>query len=131
MKLSEAEIRKWAQAISDDYMHYSPEDFEYVVNVAKFLEAYVMPDGSGGFLYCIMKDFDCKKKLGVVLLYCKREYRNLRHLKNMFDALEEIARKEGVSKITIGDSDSGYKEEKFNRMLEYFGYKSSGHKKEL
>ena len=32
MKLSEAEIKKWAQIISDDYMHYSKEEEDYIVD---------------------------------------------------------------------------------------------------
>ena len=66
----------------------------------------------------------------VVLLYCKPEYRG-RYLRYMFRRIEEIAKQEGAVKIFIGDSDSGYKEEKFNRVLSYFGYRVSGHVKEV
>lgn len=130
MKLLEAEIRKWAQQISDDYMHYSAEDFEYVVKLSMFLDAELLPNDAGIIGYNIIKDFDCKKKMSVVLLYCKPEYRG-RYLGYMFRRIEEIAKQEGAVKIFIGDSDSGYKEEKFNRVLSYFGYCLGGHVKEV
>lgn len=116
--------------ISDDYMHYSPEDFEYVVKMGCYLDAEVLPENAGVFAYTIVKDFDCKKKMSVVLLYCKPEYRG-RYLRYMFRRIDEIAKQEGAVKIFIGDSDSKYKEEKFNRILAYFGYKISGHVKEV
>ena len=130
MKLSAVEIRKWVQRISDEYMHYSKEDIDYAVAMGQFMDVWLLPNDEGIIAYSIMKDFDCKKKLVVILFYCKPECRG-RHLFTMFHKLEEIAKQEGISKIVIGDSDSGYKEEKFNRMLEYFGYRHSGHCKEI
>ena len=130
MKLLEKQIRKWVQQISDNYMHYSVEDFEYVVQMGSFLDVDVLPDEAGIIGYVIVKDFDCKKKLNVVLLYCKPEYRG-KYLRYMMRRIDEIAKQEGVVKIYIGDSDSGYKEEKFNKMLSWFGYRSGGHVKEV
>ena len=130
MKLLEKQIRKWVQQISDNYMHYSVEDFEYVVQMGRFLDVDVLPDEAGIIGYVIVKDFDCKKKLNVVLLYCKPEYRG-KYLRYMMRRIDEIAKQEGVVKIYIGDSDSGYKEEKFNKMLSWFGYRSGGHVKEV
>lgn len=130
MKLSEAEIKKWAQIISDDYMHYSKEEEDYIVSLAKVSEAEILPDDSGVIGYLCMKDFNCKKKLSVLLLYCRPEKRGL-YLRYMMRRIEEIAKQEGASTISIGSSISGYKEEKFNRMLEYFGYKHDGYKKEI
>ena len=111
-------------------MHYSVEDFEYVVQMGSFLDVDVLPDEAGIIGYVIVKDFDCKKKLNVVLLYCKPEYRG-KYLRYMMRRIDEIAKQEGVVKIYIGDSDSGYKEEKFNKMLSWFGYRSGGHVKEV
>ena len=130
MKLSAEEVRSWVKQISDDYMHYSPEDFEYVVQMGWYLDAEVLPENAGVIAYTIVKDFDCKKKMSVVLLYCKPEYRG-RYLRYMFRRIDEIAKQEGVVKIFIGDSDSKYKEEKFNNILSYFGYRVSGHVKEV
>lgn len=121
MKLSEAEVRKWVDIISDDYMHYTEEDKEYVVTYGKYLEADLLPEDTGIIAYHIFKDFDCKKKMNVVLLYCKPECRG-RYLRYMFRRIEEIAKQEGVIDIIIGASDSGYKEDKFNRVLRHFGY---------
>ena len=130
MKLSGAEIRRWAQIISDEYMHYNTEDIEYVVNIGCLLDCEILPEDAGVIAYTIIKDFDCKKKMSVVLLYCKPEYRG-RYLRYMFRRIDEIAKQEGVVKIFIGDSDSKYKEEKFNNILSYFGYRVSGHVKEV
>lgn len=130
MKMSVEEVRKWVQIISDEYMHYTPEEVEWVVQMGQFIDGEVLPNDAGVIGYIVMKDFDCKKKLSVVLLYCRPEYRG-RYLRYMFRRIEEIAKQEGAVKIFIGDSNSGYKEEKFNRMLEHFGYKMSGHCKEV
>lgn len=124
MKLSEAEVRKWVQVISDDYMHYSPEDLEYVVRYGQYLEGEVLPDDAGVIGYVVMKDFDCKKKMNVVLLYCRPEKRGL-YLLHMMRRIEEIAKQENVVDIIIGASDSGYKEEMFNKVLKHFGYNKS------
>lgn len=130
MKLSEAEVRKWAQIISEDIMHFSKEDIEHVVMYGQYLDAILLPEDAGIVGYTIVKDFDCKKKMCMVLFYCKPEYRG-RYLRYMFRRMDEIAKQEGVAQITIGDSISGYKSEKFNSMLEYFGYRKSGHIKEF
>lgn len=130
MKLSAAEIRKWVQTISDDYMHFDAEQFEWVISVVNVLEVDLLPEDAGGIAYLITKDFDCKKKLSVVLLYCKPEYRG-KYLRYMMRRIEEIAKQEGASKVAIGSSISGYKEAKFDRMLEYFGYQHNGYIKEI
>lgn len=130
MKLSEAEVRKWVQVISDDYMHYLPEDFEYVVRLGSVLEVDLLPDDAGLIGYVVVKDFDCKKKMNVVLLYCRPEKRGL-YLRYMMRRIEEIAKQEGVVRVLIGDSTSGYKQDKFNNMLRYFGYKHSAYCKEF
>lgn len=111
-------------------MHYSLEDLEYVVTYAKYFDVDLLPEDAGLIAYTVYKDFDCKKKMTVLLLYCRPEYRG-RYLRYMFRRIEEIAKQEGAVKILLGDSDSGYKEDKFNKVLEYFGYKSSGHYKEI
>lgn len=130
MKLSVAEIRKWVQQISDDYMHYSADDIEWIISLGQFIDGEVLPDRAGVIGYTVVKDFDCKKKISVVLFYCKPEYRG-KYLRYMFRRIEEIAKQEGAVSISIGDSISGYKEEKFNHVLEHFGYKMSGHVKEV
>lgn len=130
MKLSEAELRKWAQAYNDDLMHFNEEDFEHVLSLGRICEVEVLPNDAGIIGYVIIKDFDCKKKLSVVILYCKPEYRG-RYLRYMFRRIEEIAKQEGVNRISIGSSISGYKQEKFNRMLGYFGYTCDGYGKEV
>lgn len=130
MKLSEAEVRRWARLYSDELMHFSAEDLEYIVALGCQLDAILLPDGAGVIGYVIIKDFDCKKKMNVVIFYCKPECRG-KYLRYMFRRIEETAKQEGAVKINIGDSISGYKEEKFNHMLEYFGYKSNGFVKEI
>lgn len=130
MKASAEEIRKWAQQISDDYMHFNEEDMQYVCDICKIADFEVLPDEAGVIGYLIHKDFDCKKKMSVVLLYCKPEYRG-KYLRYMMRRVEEIAKQEGVKKISIGSSISGYKEERFNRMLKYFGYEHDGYRKEI
>lgn len=130
MKLSAAEIRKWVQQISDDYMHYTPEEIDWVISTGQFIDVEMLPEGAGGIGYLIHKDFDCKKKLSVVILYCKPGYRG-KYLRYMMRRIEEIAKQEGINRIAIGSSISGYKPEKFGRMLEYFGYRTNGYIKEI
>lgn len=130
MKMPVAVIKNWVDIISDDCMHFSESAKEYAVLVASNMDFYMLPNEEGFIAYSILKDLDCKKKLYVLILYCKPEYRG-RYLATMFNIIENIAKQEGVSEIMIGKSISGYKENKFNRMLEHFGFHSSGYSKEL
>lgn len=130
MKLSVEEVRKWVQLINDECMSFNEEQLEYVLRFGDKVDAIVLPEDAGVVGYTVAKDFDCKKKMYVVLFYCRPEYRG-QYLVYMFRRIEEVAKQEGATSIFIGDSISGYKEKKFNRMLEYFGYVSSGHKKEI
>ena len=130
MKLSEAEIRNWVKIISDEYMHFDEAGIERAVSLGKLLEVDLLPEGAGGIGYHIYEDFDCKKRMGVVIFYCKPEQRG-KYLVYMLHRIEEIAKQERVHKITIGSSISGYKEEKFGRMLKYFGFKDNGFIKEI
>lgn len=130
MKASAAEIRKWVQLISNDYMHYSPEQYEYVCDRAKYFEFEVMPGDTGVIGWITSKDFDCKKKLSVLLLYCRPEYRG-RSFIPMLKRLEEIAKQEGAEEIIIGSSISGYKEDKYNKILGALGYAPISHAKRI
>lgn len=130
MKLSEAEVRKWVDIISDDITDISEEDKAYVTRYGQYLDIDVLPNDAGIIAYSIIKDFDCKKKMSVVILYCRPEYRG-RYLSYMFRRIEEIAKQERAIKVVIGDSVSGYKEKKFNNMLGYFGYGRCGYSKEI
>ena len=130
MKASAVEIRKWVQLISNDYMHYSPEQFEHACAMASVFDFEVMPGDTGVIGWLTAQDFDCKKKLSVLLLYCRPEYRG-RSFIPMLRRLEEIAKQEGAEEIIIGSSISGYKGDKFNKVLSRFGYYLSGYKKGL
>lgn len=130
MRLSEAEIRKWVNIISDDIGNLSEEDKEYVIKYGQYLDVDILPNDAGIIAYSIIKDFDCKKKMSVVILYCRPEYRG-QYLVYMFRRIEELAKQGNAIKVVIGDSVSGYKEKKFNSMLEYFGYKNCGYYKEI
>jgi len=130
MKQSEETLRKWVQVISDDYMHYSPEDLDYIVNLSSFYDFETLPEEAGCIGYSAFKDFDCKKRLNVLILYCKPEYRG-KYFYYMLRRIEEIAKDNGCESIVMGASISGYKEQSFNKALERFGYSNIGYIKEL
>ena len=130
MKQSAAVIRKWVQTISDDYMHYTAEQYERVCAMASVFDFEFLPNDEGVIGWITVQDFDSKKKMSVLLLYCKPEYRG-RSFIPMLRRLEEIAKQEGVDEIIIGSSISGYKGDKFNKVLSRFGYHLSGYKKGL
>lgn len=130
MKRSAEEIKKWVRLISDDYMHFSPEQEEYVCSCASRFDFDIMPDGSGVVGYIIAKDFDCKTKMNVLLFYCRPESRG-RSFIPMLRHCETVAKEHEVEEIIIGCSISGYKEEKFNRILERFGYSNCAYGKRI
>lgn len=130
MKQSVEEIRKWVQIISDDYMHYTPEQYERVCAMANTFDFEIMPNETGVIGWLVVEDFDCKKKMSVLLLYCKPEYRG-RSFIPMLHHLEEIAKQEGVDEIIIGSSISGYKGDKFNSALSKFGYSAATYIKRI
>ena len=130
MKQSAEVIRKWVRLISDDYMHFTPEQEDYACQLASVCDFDIMPDGSGVVGYIIAKDFDCKIKMNVLLFYCRPESRG-RSFIPMLRHLEKMAKANGAEKVIIGCSTSGYKEEKFNRILERFGYSNCAYSKRI
>lgn len=131
MKPLEATLRRWVNDISDDYMHFSEEDKEYVIKMAQFFEFEALPNDAGCIGWMVGKDFDCKKRMSVLILYVRPERRGRHYLRYMLNRLECIAREAGAEEIRIGHSVSGYKEEKFNRMLERYGYSTCGYYKRI
>ena len=130
MKMSAAVIRSWVDVISDDYMHWTDSEKEYVVSVAQNLEWEIWKENMGCNGWMTVRDLDCKIKCNVLLLYCKPEYRGAEFIP-MVKRLEQIAKSEGAEQIIIGTSMSGYKEQKFNALFSRFGYINSGFKKDL
>lgn len=130
MKQSAAVIRKWVRLISDDLMHFTPEQEEHVCKLASVFDFEIMPDDSGLVGYYIAKDFDCKIKMNVLLLYCRPESRGRSFVK-MLRLLEDAAHKAGVTEIIVGGSVTGYKVDKLNNALERLGYRPSGYSKRI
>lgn len=122
MKTSVATIRKWVDDISDDYMHFTEEQKEHVIERYRYCDFEALPDDAGCIGWIEGEDFDCKKRICVLILYCRPEKRGRQYLRYMLNRLEEIAREAGATEILIGHSVSGYKEDKFNRMLGYYGF---------
>lgn len=121
MKPSAEKIKKWVSICSDDYAHLDEDEREHVMNMCAFCDYEELPEDAGVFAWIISRDFDCKKKMLVLILYCRPEKRG-RYLRYMLRRLEEIAKQEGATQIAIGRSVSGYKEERFNSMLQRFGF---------
>lgn len=130
MKASEAIIRKWAKIYNDDLHVYEPKNYEHVRKFCSLLDYEELPEDSGIIGWIIAEDFDCKKRMNVVILYCRPEKRG-RYLRYMFRRIEEIAKQEGCVDIIIGRSVSGYKEEKYIKALSYFGYTPNGYNKRI
>lgn len=130
MKASAEAIRKWAKIYNDELHVYKPEHYEQVKKICSLLDYEELPDDSGVFAWLIAEDFDCKKRMNVVILYCRPEKRG-RYLRYMFRRIEEIAKQEGCVDVIIGRSVSGYKEEKYIKALSYFGYTPSGYNKRI
>lgn len=130
MKPRAATIRKWVKIYSSDMGRLSDEQVSYIYGIMGICDYEELPDESGFILYSIAKDFDCKKRMSVLVLYCRPEKRGL-YLRYIFQRLEAIGRAEGVVEIAIGHSISGYKEDKFERMLTRMGYGPSIYSKRL
>ena len=130
MKPSVATLKKWTKVINEDYMHLSGDELKYVMGTASRCDYEELPEDSGVIAWVTGKDFDCKKRMYVVLLYCRPERRG-RYLIHMMKRLEAIAAESGVTELIIGQSISGYKEKSFNRMLGHFGYTACGYSKRI
>lgn len=130
MKASEGIIRKWAKIYNDDLHVYEPKNYEHVKKFCSLLDYEELPEDSGIIGWLIAEDFDCKKRMNVVILYCRPEKRG-RYLRYMFRRVEDIAKQEGCVDIIIGRSVSGYKEEKYIKALSYFGYAPNGYNKRI
>ena len=128
MKPSAETIKKWVNAYCDDCTPLTQDQRNYVAAMCEVCEYEELPNDAGVFTWIVVKDFDCKKRMCVLILYCRPEQRG-RYLRYMFRRFDEIAKQEDAVEVSIGHSISGYKEDKFNRMLEYFGYTPSGYSK--
>lgn len=121
MKPSAAIMKKWVSIYESDIGKLTDEQIEIACSVCGMCDYEELPDDAGILFWIIAKDFDCKKRMSVVILYCRPEKRG-RYLRYIFKRLEEIAKSEGVVEIAIGHSVSGYKEDKFEKMLMRMGY---------
>ena len=130
MKMSVEIIKSWVDIISDDYMHWTDSEKEYVIQTCLNLEWEVWKDNIGCIGWLTVRDFDCKIKTNVLLLYCKPEHRGSEFIP-MIKRLEQIAKSDGAEKIIIAESMSGYKEQKFNTFFSRLGYQNSGFIKDL
>lgn len=130
MKMSAEAIRNWVDVISDDYMHWTDEQKDYVCRMCANINWEIWKENIGCIGWLTLLDLDCKIKCNVLLLYCKPEYRGAEFL-SMVKRLEEIAKSEGAEKIIIGESMSGYKQEKFNSLFARLGYHNTGFTKDL
>ena len=118
-------IDKWLPIISDDYMHFTPDQFAYakLFSMQCNVKDY---DDRGVMMWATVKDVDSVMRTQVVLFYIKPEYRGSNLFLTMIKNLETIAMKEGSKEIIISGSISGYKEEKFNKIFTKFGYTQAG-----
>lgn len=130
MKPSEATVKKWISVCSDDYAHLSAEERWHALRTFSMCDYEELPEDAGVFAWITARDFDCKKKMLVLILYCRPEKRG-RYLHYMLRRLVEIAKQEGATQIAIGRSVSGYKEEKFNSMLQRFGFAPCAYSKRI
>ena len=130
MKQSAEVIKKWVDIISDDYMHYTDEQKKYVCKLASVIDFEIIDNDIGVIGWATMRDFDCKIKTNVLILYCKPEYRGNKFIP-MLRRLENIARSEGAEKIIIGNSISGYKSKIFDLIIKRNGYSNNGYLKGL
>lgn len=121
MKPSAEIIKKWVDIYCDDCHPLTQDQRDYVAAMCRVCEYEELPNDAGVFTWVVLKDFDCKKRMSVLILYCRPEQRG-RYLRYMLRRLEEIAKQEDAVELSIGQSVSGYKEEKFNRMLGYFNF---------
>lgn len=118
-------IDKWLSVISDDYMHFTPDQFAYakLFSMQCNIKDY---DDRGVMMWATVKDIDSVMRTQVVLFYIRPEYRGGNLFLTMIKNLETIAMKEGSKQIIIGGSIAGYKEEKFNKIFTKFGYTQAG-----
>lgn len=118
-------IDKWLPVISDDYMHFTPDQFAYakLFSMQCNVKDY---DDRGVMMWATVKDVDSVMRTQVVLFYIRPEYRGGNLFLTMIKNLETIAMKEGSKEIIISGSISGYKEEKFNKIFTKFGYTQAG-----
>lgn len=118
-------IDKWLPIISDDYMHFTPEQFAYAKLFS--MQCSVKDfDDRGVMMWATVKDIDSVMRTQVLLFYIRPEYRGSNLFLTMIKNLETISMKEGSKEIIIGGSIAGYKEEKFNKIFTKFGYTQAG-----
>ena len=83
-------IDKWLPIISDDYMHFTPDQFAYakLFSMQCNIKDY---DDRGVMMWATVKDIDSVMRTQVVLFYIKPEYRGTNLFLTMIKNLETIA----------------------------------------
>lgn len=118
-------IDKWLPIISDDYMHFTPEQMRYAKAFSLNCSVKDYED-KGVMMWATVRDIDSIMRTQVLLFYVKPEHRGSNIFLTMIKNIETMAKKEGAKEIIIGGSIAGYKEEKFNKIFTKFGYTQAG-----
>lgn len=123
-------IDKWLPILNADYLHFDEDGLANARQYARFCSIKEYED-KGIMMWATVRDIDNVVKTNSLLFYVKPEYRGSKIFLTMIKNLEKIAVKEGAKAVIIGNSVSGYKEEKFNKIFAKFGYLPNGFIKRL
>lgn len=117
-------IKYWIDKISDDYGHWTDEQKDILSSFATGLKITEYGDNAVmGWNRVI--DVDFLNRAALVVFYIVPEKRGGSLFYKMIKDLEQQALNDGAVEVVIGNSISGYKENKFNSIFSRFGYNSN------
>lgn len=117
-------IKYWIDKISDDYGHWTDEQKDILLSFATGLN--ITEYGNDAVMgWNRVIDVDFLKRAALVVFYIVPEKRGGNLFCKMIKDLEQQALNDGADEVVIGNSISGYKENKFNSIFSRFGYNSN------
>lgn len=127
----ESVIDYWLTEIYNELKTIDLEKAKSQVRLIKDMLEYFTIDDTGIFAYLIVPDMKGNLMLGEMLFYIRKEHRgSLKLFKRYLDEAERIAVEKKCVSVKIG-ANMGYKDQKFIRVLQMFGYEVDAVTKEI
>ena len=118
-------IKHWVDKISDDYGHFTDEQKDILLNIV-CPQLNITEYGDDGVMaFNMVADVDFVPRASLVVFYIVPEKRGGKLFYKMIKDLEQQALNDGAVEVVIGNSISGYKENKFNSIFSRFGYNTN------
>lgn len=123
--MDKTRLKYWIDKISDDYGHFTDEQKDILLNIV-CPQLNITEYGDDGLMaFTMVADVDFVPRASLVVFYIVPEKRGGPLFFKMLKDFEVGGKLRGAELLCVGESISGYKAEKFNRIFQRFGYNTN------